>query len=105
MDKNEVAEILNEIAVLLDLKGENPFKSRAYSSAARTLETMPEDLATVVREERLGSIKGIGAALQQKIAELVTTGKLAYYEELRASIPAGLLEMMEVPGLGPKKIK
>lgn len=105
MDKNEVAEILNEIAVLLDLKGENPFKSRAYSAAARTLETMTEDLATVVREERLSSIKGIGAALQQKIAELVTTGKLAYYEELRASVPSGLLEMMEVPGLGPKKIK
>jgi len=105
MNKDQVAEILGNIATLLELKGENPFKTRAYSSAARTLETMTESLDTLVAEKRLGEIKGFGDALQQKITELVTTGKLQYYEDLKASIPAGLVAMLEIPGLGPKKIK
>jgi DNA polymerase (family 10) len=105
MDKSAVAEVLSEIATLLELKGENPFKARAYVTAARTLESLSEDLATVVQENRLGEIKGIGEALQQKITELVTTGKLEYYEKLRASFPPGLLELLNIPGLGPKKIK
>ncbi len=105
MDKSIVAEILNEIAVLLELKGENPFKSRAYSSAARTLEMLSEDLATLVKEERLSEIKGIGEALREKITELVTTGKLKYYEELKASVEPGLLEMLRIQGLGPKRIR
>ena len=105
MNKDQAAEILGNIATLLELKGENPFKSRAYSSAARTLETMTESLETLVAEKRLGEVKGFGDALQQKITELVTTGRLQYYEELKASIPAGLVAMLEMPGLGPKKIK
>jgi DNA polymerase (family X) len=105
MNKDQVAEILGNIATLLELKGENPFKSRAYSGAARTLETMTESLETLVAEKRLGEIKGFGEALQQKVTELVTTGRLKYYEELKASIPAGLVAMLEIPGLGPKKIK
>jgi DNA polymerase (family 10) len=105
MDKEQVAEILIEIGVLLELKGENPFKTRAYANAARTLEQLPEPLSKVVAEGRLGEIKGIGAALQQKITELVATGRLGYYEELKASLPAGLLQLMEIPGLGPKKVK
>lgn len=105
MKKSDVIEVLEEIAVLLELKGENPFKSRAYSQGARTLEVMSEDLEELVRSNRLGEIKGIGEALQKKITELVTTGKLLYYEELRASIPQGLLEMLEIQGLGPKRIR
>jgi DNA polymerase (family 10) len=105
MDKQQVAEILNSIGTLLELKGENPFKTRAYFNAARTLETMNESLQELVAANRLGEIKGFGEALQQKITELVTTGKLEYYEKLKASIPAGLLDMMQVPGVGPKKIK
>lgn len=105
MDKQRVAEILNEIAVLLELKGENPFKSRAYSTAARAIDSLPDSLEQLVAENRLAEIKGIGDALKQKISELVTTGKLAYYEELRAATPPGLLEMLDIPGLGPKKIK
>ena len=97
--------MLNEIAVLLELKGENPFKSRAYVNAARTLENLNESLAQVVAENRLGEIKGIGEALQKKITELVTTGKLGYYEELKAATPPGLIAMLEIPGIGPKKIK
>lgn len=105
MDKEKVAEILIEIGVLLELKGENPFKTRAYASAARTLEALSEPLAKLVAEKRLGEIKGIGEALEQKITELVETGKLKYYEDLKASIPPGLTAMLQIPGLGPKKIQ
>ena len=105
MDKEQVAEILVSIGTLLELKGENPFKTRAYLNAARSLETSNESLGRLVAENRLGEIKGIGEALQKKITELVQTGKLAYYEELKASVPPGLLEMLNIPGLGPKKIK
>ncbi len=105
MDKGQVAEVLVGIATLLELKGENPFKTRAYQNAARTIETLSEPLDKVVAEARLGDIKGIGAALQQKITELVTTGKLQYYDDLKASIPPGLVAMLDIPGLGPKKVK
>ncbi len=105
MDKEKVAEVLVEIGTLLELTGENPFKTRAYHNAARTLESLSEPLATLVAEKRLGEIKGIGEALEKKITELVQTGKLAYYDELKASIPPGLIEMLDVPGLGPKKIQ
>src|SRR4051812_38266637 len=105
MDKDRVAEVLIEIGVLLELKGENPFKTRAYANAARTLEQLAEPLEKVITENRLADIKGIGSALQQKITELATTGRLGYYEELKASLPAGLLQLMEIPGLGPKKVK
>ena len=105
MDKDKVAEILTEIGTLLELKGENPFKTRAYANGARTIEGLTEPLATLVAEKRLGEIKGIGAALEQKITELVETGKLKYYDELKASIAPGLIEMLEISGLGPKKIQ
>ena len=105
MNKSDVVEVLEEIAVLLELKGENPFKSRAYSQGARTLELLTEDLGLIIQEGRLGEIKGIGSALQQKITELVTTGRLGYYDELKASIPAGMLAMLEIQGLGPKRIR
>src|SRR3989441_3614122 len=105
MDKEQVAQILVNIATLLDLKGENPFKSRAYLNAARALEGLSEPLDKVIAGERLAEVKGIGESIQKKICELVTTGKLAYYEELSAATPPGLVAMLEIPGLGPKKIK
>ncbi|MBI1840429.1 MAG: DNA polymerase/3'-5' exonuclease PolX [Verrucomicrobia bacterium] len=105
MDKEHVAAILQEIGVLLELKGENPFKTRAYANAARTLEGLEESIETLVSENRLGGIKGIGEALQQKITELVTTGRLEYYETLKASLPAGLMDLLDLQGVGPKKVK
>lgn len=105
MDKDKVAEVLVEIGTLLELKGENPFKTRAYANGARVIESLNEPLAKLVAEKRLGELKGIGDALQQKITELVETGKLKYYEELKASIAPGLIEMLDIPGLGPKKIQ
>ncbi|MCX8092003.1 MAG: helix-hairpin-helix domain-containing protein, partial [Verrucomicrobiae bacterium] len=103
MDKDRVAEILVEIGTLLELKGENPFKTRAYLNAARAVESLAEPLEKLVAESRLAEVKGIGESIAAKIAELVTTGKLRYYDELKASIPPGLVELLEIPGLGPKR--
>ncbi len=105
MDKKEVASVLEEIGTLLELKNENVFKVRAYYNAARTIEGLSEDLETLVKEKRLREIKGVGEGLSEKITELVTTGKLKYYDSLKKSLPAGLLEMLDIPGLGPKKAK
>jgi DNA polymerase (family 10) len=105
MDKNKIAEILVEIGMLLELKGENPFKTRAYGNAARAIENLAEPLEKLIAEDRLTEVKGIGDAIGKKITELVQTGKLKYYEELKASIPPGLAEMLEISGVGPKKVK
>lgn len=105
MNKEQVAEVLENIATLLELKGENPFKARAYVNGARLLEGLSEPLDKVIAEGRLGEMKGIGEALLAKITELATTGKLGYYEELKAATPPGLVAMLDIPGLGPKKIK
>lgn len=103
--KEEVIELFESIARLLELKGENIFKVRAYTNAARTLETFTGDFGAVVAEGRLGEVDGIGAALQEKITDFVRTGSLPYYEKLRAEFPPGLFELFELQGLGPKKIK
>src|SRR6266850_7629845 len=99
MDKEQIAEILSEIGILLELKGENPFKTRAYANAARALETLTEPLDKLISENRLREVKGIGDALQTKITELVATGKLGYYEDLKASMPESLLVLLQIPGL------
>jgi DNA polymerase (family 10) len=105
MTKDQVAGILSEIAILLELKGENPFKSRAYANAARALESCAAPLEQICSPDGTEHLKGIGESLREKINELATTGRLVYYEELKASIPPGLIDMLNIPGLGPKKIK
>ncbi len=102
-DKQELARIFAEIAVLLELKGENPFKIRAYETGARILEELDGDLENFVASGRMDATKGIGQALGLKIREFMAAGRLAYYEELRASVPAVLFELVKIPGLGPKK--
>ena len=105
MTKDQVAACLREIGTILELNRENPFKCRAYLNAARTLETSPTDLTELVRTDRLGELPGIGDALREKITTLVNTGKLPYLEELRTTIPSGLLSLLDLPGLGPKKLR
>ncbi|MGE5630226.1 MAG: DNA polymerase/3'-5' exonuclease PolX [Caulobacteraceae bacterium] len=105
MDKRDIAVILEEIALLLDIKGENPFKIKAYVNAAREIELLEGNIEDYVRKGKLDDIKGIGKAISEKLTELITTGRLEYYEELKASIPDGLLDMMKIPGIGPKKAK
>jgi DNA polymerase (family X) len=97
--------VFEEIGALLELKGENPFRVRAYYNAARMVDGLQEDLGTLIKEDRLTDIKGIGKDLASKITELYTTGKLKSHEELRASMPQGLLEMLRIPGFGPKRAK
>ncbi len=105
MDKKDIIEVLERIGTMMEIKGENPFKIRAYFSGARTLQTMEEDLGTVIEEGRLGEVPGIGKALTEKIETLFATGELEFYDKLLASVPSGLLDLLEVPGLGGKKIK
>lgn len=105
MDKYDVANILEEIALFLDLLGENPFKIRAYHNAAHTIESLEEDLETLVKNERLREFPAIGEHLAEKIKTLVLTGQLPYHEHLKSSVPKGLLDLMNVPGLGRKRIK
>ncbi len=103
--KNQiVADVLYQIADLLDLKGEIFFKTRAYRIAAQTIEVLDEDIETIIKQDRIREISGIGEALAKKIKELVETGELKYFEELKKEIPKELLKMIEIPGLGPKKV-
>ena len=105
MDKKDIIDVLERIGTMLEIKGENPFKVRAYFSGARTLQTMEEDLGEVIRSGKLGEIPGIGKALTEKVETLFNTGQLEFYEKLVASVPDGLMDLLEVPGLGGKKIK
>jgi DNA polymerase (family 10) len=104
LDKLSVANALREVGMLLELKGENPFKVRAYENGARAVEGLTEDLATLVDEGRLTDVPGIGKALAEKIAHLHATGHLPLLEELRAELPPGFPELLRIPDLGPKKI-
>jgi len=105
MTKSQIADVLQEIATLLELKDENPFKIRAYANAARSLETFGGNLSDLQDEEALAKIPGIGKAIAAKVKELSATGSLKYLEELRAGFPAAILELFSISGLGAKKIK
>ena len=105
MEKNDIAGVLDEIATFMELTGENPFKIRAYSAGARILENMTEDLGGLIDGGKLADIPGLGEALVDKITTLRRDGVLPFHQKLKASIPAGLLEVMQIPGLGPKKVR
>lgn len=105
MTKEEVAAVLDEIGTLLELKGESPFRCNAYRNGARIVQQLEGNLQEAVSAGRLGDIPGIGDTLREKITTLVTTGRLTFHEELKASLPAGLVQMLRIPTLGPKKIK
>lgn len=105
MEKNDIASVLDEIATFMELTGENPFKIRAYSAGARILENMTEDLGELIDGGKLADIPGLGEALVDKITTLRRDGVLPFHQKLKASIPAGLLEVMQIPGLGPKKVR
>ncbi len=103
--KNQIiADMLYKIADLLDVKGEIFFKTRAYRIAAQAIEVLDQDIEDLLKQNRLKEITGVGEALAKKIKELIETGKLEYYENLKKEIPEGLLKMLEIPGLGPKKV-
>jgi DNA polymerase (family X) len=103
--KEQTIELLEAIARLLELKGENPFKIRAYTNAARVLETFSGNYQTTVLEGKLGELSGIGDAIAKKIAEYVQTERLEYFERLQAEFPETIFELFEITGLGGKKVK
>jgi DNA polymerase (family 10) len=100
-----LADVLDEIALLLELKGENPFKIRAYRNGAEVVRTYDGDIVQRAKDEELKGIKGIGDALQQKLHELASTGRLEFHQGLKDQFPEGLFELLDLQGLGPKKVK
>jgi len=109
MTPREVAQVLREISQLLQIKGENAFKVRAYEMGADAFETLPNDPAAPgglnerVKNGTLTELDGIGKAISEKVTELVTTGRLRFLDDLRKEFPLGALDLMRVPGLGPRK--
>ncbi len=105
MDNKDIARVLGEIGTLLELQGENAFKVRAYLSAARQIEGLGTPVRALVEEKRLGELPGIGEGLSEKITTLVETGHLPYYEALKSSVPPGMLDVLRIPSVGPKKAR
>jgi len=104
-NKETVIDTLEAIAQMLEMKGENMFKIRAYVNAARALETFTGDFQKAVAESTLIEISGIGKAIAEKVTELVITGEMTFFNNLKAEFPPGIFEMFELQGIGPKKIK
>ena len=105
MDPQVAAHCLTEIALLLEVRGENPFKSRAFVHAARTIGELEEDdIGPMVRSKEIAKLPGIGATTMAVLADLVETGDSSYLDALRETTPKGLIEMMRIPGLGPTRI-
>lgn len=101
----DIAEILEETAKLLDLAGENPFRSRAYTNASRLVKSAESNLEDFIEKALEGKVKGLGKALSESIDEIYRTGTYETLEELRAQFPPGVLEMLHIPGLGAKKVR
>ncbi|MEE8423257.1 MAG: helix-hairpin-helix domain-containing protein, partial [Thermodesulfobacteriota bacterium] len=107
MENREIAEIFYEIANILEIKGENPFRIRSYRNAGLTIENLTLDLKTIIDrdESELEKIPNIGKSLHEKIVEIIKTGKCTFLEKLLKEIPSSLLELLKVQALGPKKIQ
>lgn len=105
METARIAQILSEMGTLLEVRGENSFRCRAYHNAAQTLKGLPSDLSEMIADGRLAATPGIGETMFSKIAQLATTGQLPSFDELRRTTPPGLVALLRIPGLGPKKIK
>ena len=105
VDKKSAAQVLEQIASFLELKGENPFRVRAFRTASKTIAGLPGELAPALADGTLAATKGIGPATLQIVLEVVTTGRASLLEELRDQVPPGLVDMLQIPGLGVAKIR
>ena len=103
--REKIVTILNQIALILEIKGENAFKIRAYKNGSEVIENYGDDIIQVTKDGKLGELKGIGKALASKIEEIVETGKLTYFDELKLEFPDTFFDLFEISNLGPKKIK
>jgi len=104
-NKDDIARVLDDTAVMLEITGANPFRIRAFSNAARSLEETTEDLREMVKSRELLDVRGIGKGIFADIESLLTTGTFELYEDLRKQVPAGVLAMLRISGMGPKKVK
>ena len=105
MDNLSLARILLEIADVLEIKGENLFRIRSYRLAGESIQTLTRDVAEMIRRgEKLQEVPGVGGGIAARLQELVATGRCAYHDELLTEVPAGLLELLRLPGLGPKGV-
>jgi len=104
MDNLEIAKIFSTIADILEVQEENPFKIRAYRRAAQILESLPQDIRQLYEQGKLEEIPGIGKGIAERIAELIETNQLKYYQVLKKKVPPDLLEMLTVPEVGPKTV-
>ena len=105
MKNHQIAQIFRQIANILEIKGENPFRVRAYERAAQKIESIAEDIEIFIKEDRVKGIPGIGKDLEEKIREIVFKGRLQFLEDLKKDIPEGLLDILKIPGIGPKTAK
>ncbi|MBL7151903.1 MAG: DNA polymerase III, partial [Candidatus Omnitrophica bacterium] len=105
MLNSDISSIFRDITSILQIKGENPFRIRAYERAAQNIEGLSEDLSGFLKRDALSEIPGIGNDLADKIKEYAATGKIKMYERLKRSVPAGLLDLLDVPSVGPKTAK
>ncbi len=105
MKNKEIAEVFREVAQLLEIKGDNPYRIRAYEKAAQTIEALGVDVEELAKKDKLTSIPGIGADLASKIQEILRTGTLSLLEELKKEVPPALLTFLQIPSLGPRKVK
>ena len=105
MSNQKIADIFEEIGDILEFKGDNPFKIRAYRKAAANLRSMSEDISSYAENDTLTTLPGIGKDLAGKIKEILKTGTLKAYQNLKNDIPKGLLDIMAIPGVGPKTAK
>ncbi len=105
MDNRTIAKMFEEITDILEMKGENVFKVRAYQKVGRIIDNLSESLQAIHQRGELEQIDGIGKGIAEKIAELLDTGTMSFYEKEKASIPEGLLDLLNVSGMGPKKVK
>ena len=103
METARIAQIIDEMGTLLEIKGENPFRCRAYHTAAQSLGNLPADLREMIADGSLKEVPGIGETMYSKIVQLATTGQLASYDELKRSMPPGLVALLRIPGLGPEE--
>ncbi|MBN2110036.1 MAG: DNA polymerase/3'-5' exonuclease PolX [Methanosarcinaceae archaeon] len=105
MDNSGVAAILSKMALLLEFKGENPFKAKAYERAARNIRGLGEDIGEMYRRDRLSEIPGVGGAIREKVREILDTGTFKAYERTAAEVPPGIFGILDIPGIGPKTAK
>jgi DNA polymerase (family 10) len=104
-DKFAIARTLREIGMLLELKGENRFKARAYETGAAALEAVAEDVGTLIEQKRLTKVQGIGEKLATSIIEIYKTGKSSFLERLHEEMPPGIIELSQIKGMSPKRVQ